>query len=580
MFATLVAMVSIGIVTTGQAAAVVSNITVYVMSDTTPQHHQEGVAYDGTNGNAQIPVATFFDSDACPTPSTCQTNGDYTATVQWSGVPSDTSSCPAVDCTISAPTFVSGTTASYDIAASHTFRDEFNCQPTPCANDPITVTVNDTADAMTGKSDNVTGTNSCGPGTTSPCLGIAIKDQPLTASPLTFNPTSGVSFSGQIGGFQDANPLAMLTDVSGSSEYSVAIDWGDGTAVDHASDLAIGTCDVTGCQVSISGTHTYTNSNIYPVAITVQDGLDFQFKIQVNSTANVQTDGGARCTSADVVPSSSSAPAGSVPVLTAGAGGCSTPHYEFWVQYPGGIWHMIQPWGGSTFNWNTALLVQGVYHVHVWANQTTSTTYEAFGSATVTLTGCATASLLPTTQDLPPGTSVAFTASSTGCNAPVHYKYWLGYPNGTWQMLRDWGPSAFNWTVNPAAKGHFKVHVWANTINGSLTKYQAFAESTVNLVVCSSASFTTPTSPVTQTAGSTVHFVAIGGGCLSPQFEYWIGYSNGTWQLLRGWGSGTFDWITNPAAVGTYTIHVWANNTGDSKTTYEAFASTTVTLTP
>jgi hypothetical protein len=197
-------------------------------------------------------------------------------------------------------------------------------------------------------------------------------------------------------------------------------------------------------------------------------------------------------------------------------------------------------------------------------------------TANVASNGCTSASLSPTTANLPPGRSVSFTAGSTGCTA--HYKFWLGSPNGTWAMLRDWGGPTFTWNVNPAAKGHYKVHVWANSVNASTAKPESWAESTVNLVVCASASLTPP--GVTKAAGQTVSFVATSTGCVTPKYEYWIGYSNGTWQLLRGWGSGPFDWVTKAGASGTYTIHIWANNTGDSTAKPEAYGSSMVTLTP
>jgi hypothetical protein len=294
----------------------------------------------------------------------------------------------------------------------------------------------------------------------------------------------------------------------------------------------------------------------------------------------------AGCTNPSLTPDQfSPEPVGTRITFTAAATSCLAPKFEFWLGYPNGTWVMKQSFLSANRNmwaWDTTGLPLGAYKIHVWANKTGDpmVTFESYAEYVFTLTGCASASLLPVTQDLPPGTSVSFTASSTGCIAPALYKYWLGYPNGTWQMLRDWGVADFTWNVNPAAKGHFKVHVWANTTGGSLTKYQAFAESTINLVVCSTATTTLAPSPVNQTAGTTVHFVAGSTGCLSPQFEYWLGYSNGTWQLLRGWGAASFDWITRADGAGTYTVHVWANNTGDPITTYEAYASSAVTLNP
>ena len=563
----LMGLAGTGAITAGQALAAGSPIVVTVASDATPSDHFEGVSYSSW-GSTTAPIATFTDSDACPT--TCQPASDYTALVLW-GDSSANTACPSVDCTITA---TAGTPGSYDVVATHTYKDEFNCMPVPpatsCTNYPVHVKVTDTIDAVGP----ITGDNIA-------AGGILVKDQPLalSASPYSFAATSGVTYSGPIGSFQDGNPFAAALDQDGvTSEYTFSISWGDGTASDTTSGtFSIGACTVSGCQVLINGTHKYVNSNTYQLDITVNDGKNLR-QLVFNSTANVSNDGGTRCTSANLLPSSPSAPAGTTVVLKAGAGGCSTPHFEFWVQNTAGTWQLTQPWGGSTFNWSTLGLVPGVYHVHAWANQTgnLTSTWEAYGSATVTLTGCTAAALSPTNANLPPGTSVPFVAGSSTCPSPK-YKYWLGYPNGTWQLLRDWGGPNFTWNVNPAAKGHYKVHVWANNTGASQAKPQSWAESTVNLVVCASVSLAPAT--FTGAGGSIVHFVPTPTGCVNPQFQYWIGYPNGTWQLLRDWGAANFDWTTNAAARGTFTIHVWANNIGDSKTKPEAYGSSTVTLT-
>jgi hypothetical protein len=309
---------------------------------------------------------------------------------------------------------------------------------------------------------------------------VSVSDQPLSGNPGAISASSGTTYSGSIGSFQDANALASALDGDGiTREYSFSIDWGDGTALDTTSGtFTIGIC-TSSCRVQLNGVHTYARGGTYTVRIVIADGLD-QGALSFTSTANVS--------------------------------------------------------GGH----------------------------------------CTAATLSPAGQDLPPGTAVEFTAGSTGCNA--RYKFWLGYPNGTWQMLRDWGGPTYKWNVNPAAKGHFKVHVWANDMSGSQTKYEAVAESIVNLVVCASATLS-PAS-ITQKAGTPVAFIGGSTGCLSPQYEYWIGYPNGTWQVLRPWQAAKdFTWNTNPLARGTFTIHIWANNTGDSMTRYEAVASSTVTLT-
>jgi hypothetical protein len=285
------------------------------------------------------------------------------------------------------------------------------------------------------------------------------------------------------------------------------------------------------------------------------------------------------CTSGGLTPPNPAASAGSTINFTATSSACSTPVYEYWVQDPKGTWTIKRPFNTSpTFAWDTTGLVPGTYTVHVWANQRGDSTgaFETYGSSTVTLTGCATASLAPATANQLSGSTVAFTASSTGC-VPL-YEYWVGYPNGMWIMKRGFmSDPTWSWDTTGLAPGHYTVHVWANQSGALQASWEVYGSSTVNLTVCASASMSPPS--VTQAAGSTVVFTGGSTGCATPQFEYWIGYSNGTWQVLRTWGTANFSWVTNPLAKGTYTIHIWANNTGDSTAAWEAYATSTVTLT-
>jgi hypothetical protein len=195
--------------------------------------------------------------------------------------------------------------------------------------------------------------------------------------------------------------------------------------------------------------------------------------------------------------------------------------------------------------------------------------------APATGNSCTSVTLTPASPiNVAAGSTINLNATAAGCSSP-QYKYWIGYSNGTWQVLRDWGAAAFTWNTNPAAGGHYLIHVWANQVPSST--WEAFAEAKVNLTVCASATLAPPT--FSGASGSTVPLTASSTGCVSPTYEFWIGYSNGTWQVLRGWGGPTFSWVTSITAKGTYTIHVWANNTGDSLGAWEAYATETVTLT-
>jgi photosystem II stability/assembly factor-like uncharacterized protein len=189
------------------------------------------------------------------------------------------------------------------------------------------------------------------------------------------------------------------------------------------------------------------------------------------------------CATASLSPSDPSAPAGTTVALTASSTGCPNPQYEYWVLYPNGVWHLIQGWGGSTFNWNTSGLAPGTYTVHAWANQMGDSTasWEAYGTDTVTLTGCTSASLTPSSGSASVGTTVPFMASSSGCPTPV-YKFWLQYPDGTWHMMRDFSTATtWSWNTTGLPKGTYVVHVWANNQGASTATWETYGSATYTL---------------------------------------------------------------------------------------------------
>jgi large repetitive protein len=87
-----------------------------------------------------------------------------------------------------------------------------------------------------------------------------VGDATLTPLPVTFAPTEGVSFTGVVGNFTDANTNPDLAD------YSATIFWGDSTTtVGTIMPNASGGFEVT-------GTHTYAEQDsYYEVTVTIND---------------------------------------------------------------------------------------------------------------------------------------------------------------------------------------------------------------------------------------------------------------------------------------------------------------------
>jgi hypothetical protein len=174
------------------------------------------------------------------------------------------------------------------------------------------------------------------------------------------------------------------------------------------------------------------------------------------------------CTGAGLSPASLSQAAGTAVVLSASASGCPKPQYEYWVQYPNGVWYLKQGWtSSSTFSWSTTGLAPGVYVVHSWVNAVGSG-HDAIGESRVTLTGCTSATVSSTVS----GSSVTFTAAAGGCPSPV-YEFWLLDPAGVWHLEQGFGTqNTWTWSTTGWPKGTYTVHVWANNQGSDTSKYQ------------------------------------------------------------------------------------------------------------
>jgi plastocyanin len=220
--------------------------------------------------------------------------------------------------------------------------------------------------------------------------------------------------------------------------------------------------------------------------------------------------------------------------------------------------------------------------VNVWANQAGASTAlsETIGSSTITLGGnCASASLSPSSVSTPLGSTVAFSATSSGCSSP-QYQYWVHLLDGTWQIQRPFSADpTWSWVTSGLAPGTYQVNVWANQAGDSTALAEAIGSSFVTLTGgCTSASITP--SSVTVTAGSTVTLTASSTGCSSPVYQFWLQDTNGTWQVMQSFStSNTLVWNTAGWPKGVYNIRVWANQQGADLSTWEGNGAATITLT-
>ncbi len=294
------------------------------------------------------------------------------------------------------------------------------------------------------------------------------------------------------------------------------------------------------------------------------------------------------CQTAFVSIANGGGPMGGVPVGTTlnlsasvGPNYCSTPVFAYWVQDTNGKWTLGRSFSvDPTWNWNTTGLVPGNYNIHVWAKQrgdSPASGFEAVGAATQTLWGCTSASISPPTATLPAGSTINLTGSSRGpCPIP-QYEFWVQLLQGTWVLKQPWGASAFAWDTTGLGPGKYTVHVWVRQQGSLSPSWEAYGTSTITLTACTSAALM-PANP-SAAAGAVVSLMASSGGCLSPQYEFWVQYLDGSWHMKQSFGTNAFNWDTSGLAPGKYLVHVWANNTGDPQTAWEAYGSDTVTLT-
>jgi len=186
------------------------------------------------------------------------------------------------------------------------------------------------------------------------------------------------------------------------------------------------------------------------------------------------------CTSASVT-APAQAPAGSAVDMTgAGDAGCPNPVFEYWVQYPDMTWHLSRAWGQSAWGWDTSnpALKPGLYTIHAWTNQTgaSTATYEAIGSAQVTLTGCSAATVTPASGTDPTGSAIVFTVAPVTCTGTPVYEFWVQYPDGTWHQWTNFTTTnSWSWVTTGLAKGSYTIHAWVNNQGADTSAFEIYA---------------------------------------------------------------------------------------------------------
>jgi hypothetical protein len=218
----------------GTASATATSAVTVLEGDTlggtgTPVLATEGATFTGQ-------VATFSNA------STGNVPGDFTATIDWG------------DGTTTAGT-VSGGAGSFTVGGSHSYADE------------------GTFTATVTLADNAPGTASA---TTTSTATVAERDA-LTGSAAPISTTEGTAVSGAVATFSDA-----FTGNT-ASDFTASIDWGDGTS-------SAGLVSGSGAAFTVSGSHTYTASGTFTVAVTLADDAPGTASATATATASVSGD--------------------------------------------------------------------------------------------------------------------------------------------------------------------------------------------------------------------------------------------------------------------------------------------------
>lgn len=277
---------------------------------------------------------------------------------------------------------------------------------------------------------------------------------------------------------------------------------------------------------------------------------------------------------------------------TAAADACDEPEYQFQAKAPGSTsWNVLQDWSSdATATWDTTGLKAGTWGVRVNARRSGLTATDVKTATTFDLqTGgggggggaCTDAALSPdpaSPQDV--GTTVTWTASSSGCGSP-QYKFFAKAPGSTsFSAFRDWSSTATaDWDTAGKKAGTWTIQVKVR--RAGTTTVDDSATATYELQsggggggggACTDAGLAAdPASP--QLIGAVVTWTASSSGCSSPEYKFLAKPPGSTsFSAFRNWSStATADWDTTGRKAGIWTIQVKVQRAGmttvDTKTT-------------
>jgi subtilisin family serine protease len=184
-----------------------------------------------------------------------------------------------------------------------------------------------------------------------------------------------------------------------------------------------------------------------------------------------------------------------------------------------------------------------------------------------------------------PGTSITWTATATGGQAPQDYR-WSVYDGTAWSFVTGWTTNTWTWTPTRAGTGY----IVAVQVRSAWNRVAIEKTATKPFVVMPSASALTLGASVAapQPLGSTVTFTARPTGGQAPYQYFWSVHDGTRWTAIGTWTTAaTYAWrpVTANASyqVAVQVRSAW-NRVSSEKTATMAFAIRPaiagVTLTP
>ena len=341
----------------------------------------------------------------------------------------------------------------------------------------------------------------------------------------------------------------------------------------------------------------------------LQIGVGYRFSVTATNadgsdTAESNTVIAGACTgvSGNAAPASPSLPGVQV-VVTAAAGVCPDPMFEFWVLAPGAkLYTLAQGYSPSpVLKWSTTGLLGGTYRITVWARDAKSAgesgnssgTWDAYNANllyTLVSNPCAAA-----TEATSPaiaamvGTAVKLTAGAVGCPNPL-YEFWVLAPGAhLYKLAQAYSTNpVLSWNTTGLAKGTYGMDVWvrassSGVFSSSSGRWDAYNANLLYRLSSGCPAVSDAASPPsTAPAGTPVSVTAGAPGCPNPRYEFWVLAPGASlYKLAQAYSTNpVLSWKTTGLATGTYRINVWVRDAASSGTfgnasgTFDAYIST------